>query len=209
MDVNAIIDKSAILLPPNANFIEYFAKRVPVYCRIEPKDDIKDLPLINVGDVQIENLLSQADLSVITEYSGVSMLWLKKTAQNRHEANEMFLATILFVVVSVIIVAIINIYVLILASKVLWGFAKDKIFTNQQSKRIGRIVFLLILSDIVTNISVLGMHYYAASKLTFANWEFVMPNLYISGIITAIILWLFNEILKQTILLKEEQSLTI
>ena len=98
--VNAIIDKSAILLPPNANFIEYFAKRVPVYCRIEPKDDIKDLPLINVGDVQIENLSSQADLSVITEYSGVSMLWLKKTAQNRHEANEMFLATILFVVVS-------------------------------------------------------------------------------------------------------------
>ena len=88
--VNAIIDKSAILLPPNANFIEYFAKRVPVYCRIEPKDDIKDLPLINVGDVQIENLSSQADLSVITEYSGVSMLWLKKTARNRAEQNQMF-----------------------------------------------------------------------------------------------------------------------
>jgi hypothetical protein len=207
--VNAIIDKSAILLPPNANFIEYFAKRVPVYCRIEPKDDIKDLPLINVGDVQIENLSSQADLSVITEYSGVSMLWLKKTAQNRHEANKMFLATILFVVVSVIIVAIINIYVLILACKVLWGFAKEKIFTFQQSKRIGRIVLLLILSDVIANIFTLSTHYYAASKLTFANWEFVMPNLYISGIITAIILWLFNEMLKHTILLKEEQSLTI
>ena len=206
---NIIIDKSSLLLPPNANFMEYFTKRVPVYCRIEPKDDITELPLINVGDAQIENLSSQADLSVITEYTGVSMLWLKKTAENRHEANEMLLATILFIFGGAVISGIIGIYILILSCKVLWGFAKDKIFTNQQSKRIGRIVFLLILSDIVTNISVLGMHYYAASKLTFANWEFVMPNLYISGIITAIILWLFNEILKQTILLKEEQSLTI
>ena len=112
---NIIIDKSAILLPPNANFIEYFAKRVPVYCRIEPKDDITELPLINVGDAQIENLSSQADLSVITEYTGVSMLWLKKTAENRHEANEMLLATILFIFGGTVISGFIGIYILILS----------------------------------------------------------------------------------------------
>ena len=207
--LNVVISKSALLLPINNNFAEYFFKRALTTCRIEPKSDLKEMPVINVGDAQVESNTTTAEISVMTEYSGCSMLWLKKTAQNRHEANEMFLATILFVVVSVIIVAIINIYVLILACKVLWGFAKEKIFTFQQSKRIGRIVFLLILSDVIANIFTLSTHYYAASKLTFANWEFVLPNLYISGIITAIILWLFNEMLKHTILLKEEQSLTI
>ena len=207
--VNAIIDKSAILLPPNANFIEYFAKRVPVYCRIEPKDDIKDLPLINVGDVQIENLSSQADLSVITEYSGVSMLWLKKTARNRAELNQMFAVYTCSLGIYGLMILPLSIYILVLSCKVLWGFAKDKVFNNQQSKRIGRIVFALILSDVLNNLITFGLHYYTASKITFENWDFAMPNLYISSIITALILWLFNEILKQTILLKEEQSLTI
>lgn len=104
---------------------------------------------------------------------------------------------------------VIIIYTLVLACKVLWGFAKEKIFTHKQSKRIGQIVFLLILSDIVHNLYILGIHYYTASKLTLENWDFVMPNLHISGFIMALILWLFNEILKHTILLKEEQSLTI
>jgi hypothetical protein len=124
---NVIIGNSSVLLPSNTNFVEYVVKRVPAMCRIEPKDDINELPLINVGNAQIGEQSTQADLSVVTEYSGSSMLWLKKTARNRAELNQMF----------------------------------------------------------------------------------AMPNLYISSIITALILWLFNEILKQTILLKEEQSLTI
>ena len=207
--LNVVISKSALLLPINNNFAEYFFKRALTICRIEPKSDLKEMPVINVGDAQVESNTTTADISVMTEYSGCSMLWLKLTAKNRHDLKDMMIiywsASVAVFIVSVII----GLYIFVLSCMVLWGFAKDKIFTNQQSKRIGRIVFLLILSDIVTNISVLGMHYYAASKLTFANWEFVMPNLYISGIITAIILWLFNEILKQTILLKEEQSLTI
>ena len=207
--VNVVIDKTTLLLPPNANFMEYFVRRVPVMCRIEPKDDIKELPLINVGEAQMGEKTTQVDLSVRTEYSGMSMLWLQKTAANRAVLNQMLLTNILMWISMILVGVILGIYILVLSCKVLWGFAKDKIFIEQQSKRIGRIVFLLILSDIISNAIILISHYYVATMLTFTEWEFVMPNLYISSIITALILWLFNEILKQTILLKEEQSLTI
>ena len=206
---NVIIGKSALLLPSNTNFVEYVVKRVPAMCRIEPKDDINELPLINVGNAQIGEQSTQADLSVVTGYSGSSMLWLKKTARNRAELNQMFAVyTCSFGIYGLMMLPL-SIYILVLSCKVLWGFAKDKVFNNQQSKRIGRIVFALILSDVLDNLITFGLHYYTASKITFENWDFVMPNLYISGIITAIILWLFNEMLKHTILLKEEQSLTI
>lgn len=207
--VNVVIDKTSVLIPINENFVEFFIKRVPVMCRIEPKSDLKEMPVLNVGDVQVGNHSTQADLTVVTEYSGMSMLWLKLNAKNRHDLKEIMTVFWIFSVLATILTISIGIYILVLSCKVLWGFAKDKIFTEQQSKRISRIVFLLILWDIIANASTLGIHYYAASKLTFADWSFAMPNIYVSSIITALILWLFNEILKQTILLKEEQSLTI
>ena len=207
--VNAVIEKTSVLIPINENFVEFFIKRVPVMCRIEPKSDLKEMPVLNVGDVQVGTHSTQADLTVVTEYSGMSMLWLKKTAQNRHDLKDLMIVFWISSVLTTILTFSIGIYILVLSCKILWGFAKDKIFTEQQSKRIGRIVVLLIIWDVIANISTLGIHYYAASKLTFADWDFAMPNLYISSIITALILWLFNEILKQTILLKEEQSLTI
>ena len=207
--LNVVISKSALLLPINNNFADYFLKRALTTCRIEPKSDLKEMPVINIGDVQVENNPTEAEISVMTEYSGCSMLWLKLTSKNRHDLKEMMIvywsASIAVFIVSVIIC----IYSFVLACKVLWGFTKEKIFTYKQSKRIGTIAFLLILSDVINNVYTLGIHYYTASKVTLTDWEFVMPNLYISGIITAIILWLFNEMLKHTILLKEEQSLTI
>lgn len=207
--LNVVISKSALLLPINNNFAEYFIKRALTTCRIEPKSDLKEMPVINVGDAQVGTHHTTADISVMTEYSGCSMLWLKLTAKNRHDLKDMMIiywsASVAVFIVSVIIC----IYIFVLSCMVLWGFAKDKIFNYKQSKRIGTIVFLLILSDVLNNAYTLGIHYYTASKVTLADWNFVMPNLYISGIITAIILWLFNEMLKHTILLKEEQSLTI
>ncbi len=207
--LNVTISKSPLLLPLNDNFVEYFFKRVLTTCRIEPKSDLKEMPVINVGDAQIENYPTKAEISVVTEYSGSSMLWLKLTSKNRHELKEMMIIYWSTVVATFIVSVIISICIFVLSCRVLWGFAKDKIFTYKQSKRLGSIVFLLILSDIVHNAYIFGIHYYTASKVTLADWNFVMPNLHISGFIIALILWLFNEILKQTILLKEEQSLTI
>lgn len=89
--LNAVISNTVVLLPINNNFVEYFITRVPTICRIEPKSDLKEMPVINVGDVQVENHTTKADISVVTEYSGCSMLWLKLTAKNRHELKEMMI----------------------------------------------------------------------------------------------------------------------
>ena len=78
--LNVVISKSALLLPINNNFAEYFLKRALTTCRIEPKSDLKEMPVINVGDAQVESNTTTAEISVMTEYSGCSMLWLKLTA---------------------------------------------------------------------------------------------------------------------------------
>lgn len=181
----------------------------PMGCRLEATDSAKVSPTIDLGDAQLEGIASPAHLTVKTEESGMSMVWLKVTPENRHEMKAVYVTYIIVLGIIAVTLFIFAILILVTACKVLWNFAHERIFTLQQSKRLTRLGIYLLVSGVLSNAMCLFSHYYAASHIAVVGWNFVMPNLLLGDFIVALLILLFNEMLKHSILLKEEQSLTI
>lgn len=191
--------------PENQEFLLEF----PFACRVEATEEVKEYPAISLGNAQLDCEEASARLTVTTEESGSSMVWLKLTAKNRHELKGIFFPYIIIMATLSLLMLVFSILILVSACKVLWNFARERIFTQKQSKRLTRLGIYLLIAGVLNNAFVLFSHYYIASHVSFEGWTFIMPNLLLGNFIVALLILLFNEILKHSILLKEEQSLTI
>lgn len=181
----------------------------PMACRIEATDSAKVSPTIDLGTVQLNDKAAPSYLTVKTEESGMSMVWLKMTSENRHEIRKVFTTYIIIESIFALLLLVLTILILVSTCTVLWNFTRERIFTHKQSKRLTRLGIYLLISGLLSNALCLFSHYYTASHLSIVGWNFIMPNLLLGDIIVALLILLFNEMLKHSILLKEEQSLTI
>lgn len=197
----------APIAPVDENY--EFARELPFVCRLEASDSRKSYPAIDLGTARVNQVETPARLTVVTEESGASTVWLKITAQNRHEMRSTYVTYVVVLSLIGLVSLVVAVMILVAACKILWSFARERIFTIEQSKRLNRLAIYLFIGGVFGNVMTMFTHYYAAAHISFDGWNFVMPNLLLGDFLFAFVILLFNEILKHSILLKEEQSLTI
>lgn len=194
---------------PSAHSSETPVLELPMACRLEATDSEMVYPAIDLGTVELGNQTAPAHLTIATGQPGESFVWLKATAQNRHELKSVFITYAIVLITMSLLLFVFFVMVLVAACKILWNFTREHIFTLQQSKRLTRLAIYLLVLGVLNNAMILFSHYYAAAHVSIVGWNFVMPGLFLGNFIVALLILLFNEMLKHSILLKEEQSLTI
>lgn len=210
MQNNAMIDAMANpMKSPSEPSNETPVLELPMVCILKATESATVLPAIDLGTVGLGNQTAPAHLTIAPEEPGVSIVWLKATAQNRHELKSVFITYGIVLILMSLALFVFLVMVLVAACKILWNFTRERIFTLQQSKRLTRLAIYLVVLGVLNNAVGLFSHYYAAAHVSIEGWNFVMPSLSCGDFIVALLILLFNEMLKHSILLKEEQSLTI
>lgn len=198
----------APLVAPASVASENFALELPMTCCLKATESASVYPTIDLGAVQLETQSAPGRLTTMSE-SGEALVWLQFTAQNRHEMKAVYITYGVVLVTMTLVLTVFLIMVIVSASKILWNFAREHIFTAKQSKRLTRLGIYVLVVGMLYNVMTLFSHFYTASHISIVGWEFVTPGLYWSHFIVGVLILLFNEMLKYSILLKEEQSLTI
>lgn len=141
--------------------------------------------------------------------SQYTQVYVKPNASNSEAAQKQWKKTSLLYLAFNFLAAIGIFAVGVLAIKVITGFIQERVFSRIQSTRLYWISAFLVLTNLMYIAMRQTLYLHADRHLHLDGWKAVAPTIDLHAIVTALLLLLMNELLRQAILLKRENDLTI